>query len=409
LLEDSGAQWLVSDQPRGDSALSIADQSVGAVHLNGAGRIPAQVSKITYTSGTTGQPKGVMLRGTALMNVATSLAGAARLTPNDTHAALMPLAVLLETIGGLYAPLLAGASIWLPDLGEAGLSGAAGVNGDAVATTLCAPSPLGQPTTTILLPMVLQALSTSLDAHAPHAAGRPVFAGQLRFAALGGASVSPDLIARARTQGLPVYEGYGLSECSSVLTLNRPGADRPGSVGKALPHVELRIAGDGEVWARGAAFEGYLHDHDGGWHRPDNDGWWPTGDLGELDDDGFLTLRGRKRNVFITALGRNVNPEWVERELTGSGLIRQAVVFGEARPFNAAVLVADADGLAIQGAIDAANARLPDYARIRHWIPANEPFSPANGLGTATGRPRREAIAARYQEPLSRLYESHTP
>ena len=135
--------------------------------------------------------------------------------------------------------------------------------------------------------------------------------------------------------------------------------------------------------------------------------FWPTGDIGHLDDEGFLHLTGRKKHVFITAFGRNVAPEWVERELTVTGAIAQAVVYGEAKPFNAAVLVArqGADAGAIAKAVAEANARLPDYARIRRWVMADAPFSLANGQWTGTGRPRRQAIWKAYAGRVRTIYE----
>jgi long-subunit acyl-CoA synthetase (AMP-forming) len=172
-------------------------------------------------------------------------------------------------------------------------------------------------------------------------------------------------------------------------------------VGRPLPHATLRFAPDGEILVAGAVFEGYLG---AGHERPDT--YWPTGDLGYLDDDGYLYIVGRKKNMFITAFGRNVAPEWVERELTAHPAIAQAVVFGEGRPWNAAVLVPRgpvATGL-LDSAVTTVNRSLPDYARVRRWILADTPFAPQNEQLTATGRPRREAIWARYRERIDRLY-----
>jgi long-chain acyl-CoA synthetase len=223
----------------------------------------------------------------------------------------------------------------------------------------------------------------------------------LRFIAVGGAPVSRRLLERAQALGLPVFEGYGLSEAASVVTLNTPQAHQLGSVGKPLPHVRLRIAEDGEIHVAGAVCAGYLGEPDG---VPGDD--WPTGDIGYLDAEGFLHLTGRKKHIFITAFGRNVSPEWVEREVLVEPAIAQVVVFGEARPFNAAIIV-PRPGSAIQAvraAIDATNRRLPDYARIRRFLLAEEPFSVENGLLTGTARPRRAEIAARYAESIQSLY-----
>jgi len=177
---------------------------------------------------------------------------------------------------------------------------------------------------------------------------------------------------------------------------------KPGSVGKPLPHVELIVAEDGEILVRGSLFSGYLGDAaEGGGEL------LPTGDIGYLDDDGFLYLSGRKKHIFITAFGRNVSPEWVERELSVEPAIAQCCVFGEARPFNVAVIVArqGVDSEMVERAVAAANARLPDYARVSIWLAAEEPFSVINGLWTGTGRPRRQHIFKAYTEQINRLYE----
>jgi acyl-CoA synthetase (AMP-forming)/AMP-acid ligase II len=226
-----------------------------------------------------------------------------------------------------------------------------------------------------------------------------------RILAVGGAPVARTVIERARSIGLPVFEGYGLSECASVVSVNAPDADRPGSVGRPLPHVRLRFAPDGEILVAGAGFQGYTGSDD----APTVDGYWPTGDLGHIDADGFLHLSGRKRNVFITAFGRNVAPEWVERELTAQPAIAQAAVFGESRPWNLAVVV-PRDGrprAEIAAAVHAANCELPDYARVRGWIVAAAPFSVTNGQLTATGRVRRDAVFSAHRAELDGRYSSY--
>jgi long-subunit acyl-CoA synthetase (AMP-forming) len=132
--------------------------------------------------------------------------------------------------------------------------------------------------------------------------------------------------------------------------------------------------------------------------------WWPSGDLGEIDADGFLHVQGRKKQVLITAFGRNVSPEWVECELhaatvRGMPAVVQAVVFGDGEPSLSAVLWPlnpELPDAALQAAVDAANARLPDYAQVRRWVRSAHPFTAESGLATANGRPRRDAIAERH-------------
>jgi long-subunit acyl-CoA synthetase (AMP-forming) len=149
--------------------------------------------------------------------------------------------------------------------------------------------------------------------------------------------------------------------------------------------------------------EGYIG---GGEDARTEEGYWPTGDIGHLDADGFLHLDGRKKSMFITAFGRNLAPEWIESELTACPAIGQAAVFGEARPWNAAVLVPRNPALAdaLKADICKVNDSLPDYARVGRWIVADEAFSPMNGMATANGRLRRDAIFERYRARLDGLY-----
>lgn len=352
--------------------------------------LPDAVVKLTYTSGTTGDPKGVMLSAQALSAVTQSLAAAVMPQASDRHMTLMPLAVLLENIAGLYVPLSRGATVALPGLREVGMTGANGVN----VIPMLASLHQWRATTALFTPHILSALLDALEAGAE----RP----PLRFAALGGALCSPRLHARAHRLGVPVYEGYGTSEAASVISLNTPTARRHGSVGRVLPHLELRVSAHGEIEIRGPLSHGYL----GVPWRQTEDGWWATGDLGRIDADGYLYLTGRRRNVFITAAGRNVAPEWVEGELLMEPAIAQVAVFGEARPFNVAVVVPapGTTNIALTRAIARTNALLPDYARVHKWVCATEPFSPFNQQLSGNGRVRRAQVETIYSPALGSLY-----
>jgi long-subunit acyl-CoA synthetase (AMP-forming) len=225
----------------------------------------------------------------------------------------------------------------------------------------------------------------------------------LEFVAVGGARVAPAMLARCRAAGLPVFEGYGLSECASVVSLNCPQADREGSCGRVLPHVQVSEI-DGELVVAGNSFLGYLD-------QPDSWGQQAihTGDIGSVDSDGYVTVLGRRRNRLITSFGRNVNPEWVESELLGSGVLRQAWVLGEGRPSCAALLCPLDDTLPdseLQVAVQRVNGRLPDYARIGSWLRLDAALTPASGLLTANGRPRRDAIARHFAAQINQLYSN---
>ncbi len=347
--------------------------------------------KITFTSGSTGNPKGVCLHNTAMLTVAQSLRQATAADADDRHLALLPYATLLENIGGIYVPLLAGATVIQPGLARIGMEGSSGLDPQRMVEALHA----FRATSCIMVPQMLLGLVS--------VAAKGLRPANLRFVAVGGAPVSPALLQQAEALALPVFEGYGLSEAASVVAVNSPSERKIGSVGKPLPHVTLRIADDGEIRVKGALMAGYL-DHEGGATIAcDDDGFWATGDLGHLDDDGYLYLSGRIRQMFVTAFGRNVAPAWVERELTIEPAIAQAAVFGEARPFNVAVVVARDPG-GVEAAIARANRRLPDYARVRKFVLADAPFSPANGLASAAGAPLRDRIAGNYRAQIETLY-----
>jgi long-subunit acyl-CoA synthetase (AMP-forming) len=250
------------------------------------------------------------------------------------------------------------------------------------------------PDSMILVPELLRVLVQSIGSgwQAPSS---------LRFIAVGGGAVSTELLQQSRAAGLPVFQGYGLSECASVVCLNTPAHDKPGSVGRPLKHARVRIDRDGEICVSGAAMAGYLG---GPEHR---DGEVRTGDLGEIDADGHVYVRGRIKNMFITSMGRNITPEWVESELTSETAIAQAVVSGEARPHAVALVVANArtsEG-SIDQAIARANSRLPNYARVRRWASFPEAPTLANGLLTANGRLRRADILTRYHQLIDSLYD----
>jgi len=405
-LDDAGVDSLLVDAPERVAALGddwrMAGRSPQGLallrrDLDGRARpdVPAGTVKVTYTSGSTGAPKGVCLSAEQLEAVASSLASATAPLEIRRHLCLLPLATLLENVAGIYAPLLAGATCHVPATAKTGLSYA---GTDARKLLLAVDSV--QPESLILVPELLQLLVFSAERgwHPP---------GSLKFIAVGGASVSPSLLERAAAVRLPVYEGYGLSECASVVCLNSPGSRRVGSVGQPLPHVRVHVSSDGEIVVAGATMLGYLGDRPGA-----SLAQWHTGDLGEIDDEGYVYVRGRARNVFITSYGRNVAPEWVEREIAQRLPQRPVLVHGEAQPFPVALVSGVQEGAEhglVERAITEANATLPDYARIRRWACLPEAFSYANGLLTSNGRLRRTAIVERHRPLIESLYAGLAP
>ncbi|WP_295802191.1 AMP-binding protein [uncultured Microbulbifer sp.] len=402
-ISASGMQALLTDMPL-NSAATFADAFAGdSVELPGGltllraksvhpAVLPAATAKITFTSGSTGTPRGVCLSNAT--QFATAQALATRLAPLDcaTHLCLLPLATLLENVAGAYTCWLLGGTVLVPGLERIGFSGSSQLD----MAQLCECIDDHQPDSMILLPQMLKALLDRVE----RCGWQPP--ATLQFVAVGGGKVSADLLRSAHLHGLPVYEGYGLSECGSVVALNVPGAVREGAAGKPLPHCEIALR-DGEVVVRGPRYLGYLDDGDAA-----QDEWLATGDLGSLDADGYLHITGRSKNILISSYGRNISPEWIESELLRSQSILQCVVVGDARAYCSVLLLArpGTEMTEIEQWLATVNGLLPDYARVRRWALLPQPLSFADGLLTANGRPRRDAIAQRYADIIENLYPS---
>lgn len=346
----------------------ISPEGLRGTGMGREGVLPMGTAKVTFTSGTTGTPKGVCLPMTAMENVAGSIVEVLGDEFVGVHACVLPLAALLENVAGVYAGLMAGCTIYLPGLQ------AFGKNYENIREVLESAGA----NSVILVPEILRTLMMQVAITGPLPA--------LKFVAVGGSKIDPALIAQTRMMGLPVYEGYGLSECASVVSLNTPSYDKPGTVGKLLPHVRASII-DNEIRIENPGFLGYIGE--------DAPPVFGTGDLGRIDDDGFLSVTGRRKNVLITSYGRNISPEWIESILLAQPSIAQAVVRGDGKPHLSALIVPASPSADIQTAIDKANSTLPDYACIQDFkiVP---PFTVADGTLTGTGRPRRDRILTLY-------------
>ncbi|WP_373081369.1 AMP-binding protein [Zhongshania sp.] len=404
-LASSAADTLISDRSASDlqlegvftragtaKALEYLPQLVAwplAAPEQTAG-MPLGTVKITYTSGSTGAPKGVCLSEANLLATATTLNTALSASALQRHLAVLPLATLLENVAGVYAGLLRGAEVILPSLQSLGWAGSSGLE----VSTLTSSISHWQPQSLVLLPQLLK----GLIALAEQGHWQPPIS--LVFLAVGGARVAPEQIRQARDLGLPVYEGYGLSECGSVVSLNTPAAERAGSAGKVLPHCNIEIV-DGEVMVKGSVYLGYLDSAE-----VESGSVLPTGDLGELDDDGFLWLKGRNKNVLVSSYGRNISPEWPESELLAYAGVGQCIVIGDAEAYCSALIFVT-PGYSYEDVgryIRECNQRLPDYAQLRRWAALPKRLTIADGLLTANGRLKREAIINAYPELLAHCY-----
>ena len=415
------------------------------------------IATIVYTSGTTGRPKGcIQTHGNLCTNVAQNL-GAVRsmLTDDETTLVFLPLAhtltkaiVLVCMEWGVKLAFATG----LPQLQEE--------------------LPLVRPTLVVAVPRVFEKVfngaqhKATAEGHGKvfakaeevairwseaHAAGdfRPftsaehavldrlvyrklqaVFGGRLRFAFSGGGPLGERLTHFYNGIGVKIFEGYGLTETSPTLTINSAEAWKPGTVGRPLAGTTIKIAGDGEILAKGPqVFQGYWNAEAATAETFDADGWFRTGDIGELDSDGFLRITGRKKELIVTAAGKNVAPAPLEDRLRAHPLISQAVVVGDQRPFVAAMLALDEDALRewatdhaleeldvpqllvhqevraeLQVAVDGANASVSRAESIREFAVLPRDLTIAAGELTPTLKVRRAIVAKIYESVIEELY-----
>ncbi|MEM9558493.1 MAG: long-chain fatty acid--CoA ligase [Acidobacteriota bacterium] len=248
------------------------------------------------------------------------------------------------------------------------------------------------------------------------------FGGRLQLVVAGGAPMPTQVETFFQAVGVEIYQGYGLTETAPLLTINYPGRYRPGSAGVAGPGVELRIADDGEILARSpGVMRGY-------WKQPtatadviDAQRWFHTGDLGHLDEDGFLFITGRKKDLLVTAAGENIAPVPIEHLLIAAPLIAQAMVVGDQRPHLAALLVPEWSQLSSTGEradavddpdvraqvaeiVESVNRLLPEHERIRAWSLLADVFTVEGGELTPTLKVRRPVVAQRYAAEIEALY-----
>jgi len=240
----------------------------------------------------------------------------------------------------------------------------------------------------------------------------------VRVAIVGAAPCPPQVIAFCDALGISVCEVYGLSKTTGVATVNRPDAIRVGTVGTALPGVEVRLSDAGEVLVRGPVImSGYRHLPDATAEAIDSDGWLHTGDLGTFDDDGSLTIVDRIKELIISAAGKNMSPTNIEATLkSASPLIGVPVCIGDARPYNTALITLDpvaADGRAaddpavssaVQSAVDAANQQLSRVEQIKRFSVIDREWHPDGDELTPTSKLKRRAIAAKYAAQIEAMY-----
>ncbi len=259
---------------------------------------------------------------------------------------------------------------------------------------------------------------------------REAFGGKLRAATSGGGPLGPRLGHFFHGIGVDIYEGYGLTETSPVLTANRPNHWKIGTVGQPIPGTTIKIADDGEILGKGGQiFQGYHENEDATREAIDDDGFFHTGDLGELDDDGYLKITGRKKEMIVTAAGKNVAPAVLEERAKSHTLVSQVMVIGDNRRFISALVTIDEDAFpqwasqhgkagksvadltddpelrsAIQEAIDHANKAVSRAESIREFVILPQDFSIESGELTPTLKMKRKVVHDHYAEQIESIY-----
>ncbi|MCB2067864.1 MAG: AMP-binding protein, partial [Erythrobacter sp.] len=340
-------------------------------------QLPAGTARITFTSGSTGTPRGICLSEAQMLATAQAVIGHVGSHHAGRHLALLPPGILLETVAGLFATLLAGGTYVVAGADRLGLANPFRPDFASMARAVTG----HRATSLILVPELLAGLVGAIDS----GCSAPT---ELTLVAVGGARIAPALIQRARAAGIPVRQGYGLTECCSVVTLQDADDASADNAGRALGHQQVSIAADGEILVSGTLCLGAI----GGEPLPSP---YPTGDIGSLDEQGRLHVTGRKSSMIVTSHGRNLAPEWLEEVLLAQPAVAQCMAWGDGLPAPRALLVPAHPQADLAAAVAAANAQLPEYARIAGWQEAAH-FLPDNGLLTGNGRLRRQAIAAAY-------------
>jgi long-chain acyl-CoA synthetase len=460
--------WVESDSP---SVMSIdglaerghrrmtAEWGAGKAFQDGARRIaPDSLATIIYTSGTTGEPKGVMLTHANLVSNMKAGADVLQLSQEDVALSFLPLSHGFErTVAYIY--LYSGVTVAFAEsfdtigrdistvrptlltgvprvfekvharIVEKGRA-TPGVKGSIFQWAVAAGTARGRAELRGESIGMVSRLQTALADRLVFSKIRENLGNRIRYLVSGSAPLSPAISEFFQGVGLPIIEGYGLTETSPILTVNPPDRPRLGTVGRALPGVELRIAEDGEILARGPnIMAGYLNKAEATATAVVN-GWFHTGDIGTIDAEGYLTITDRKKDLLVTSGGKKIAPQPIEGVLKRSPLVGEAVLLGDRRKFAAALIVPDfaalerrlqqlgrppaasreelivrEDVVALyQEVVDALNRELAQFERIKKIALLPREFSIESGELTPTLKVKRKVVEARWKGEIEAIY-----
>ena len=435
LMDDEVSSW-VAQQP----------QKLAEISSRLAGIQPDHVCTIVYTSGTTGDPKGVELAHRNLVDTCRAILKVHPLSESDSTLSFLPYAHVFERINCIFIGLMFGGQAWI----SRGADHLADELSEVQPTIMCSVPRLYEKMYAAVMARVREAAPPrqalfrwairvgSRFAHEPtrgpllsaehRLADRLVLAplrrrltgGRLRFFITGGAGLAQEIEEFFWAIGVPILNGWGMTETSSGACSNTLHEHRFLTVGKPFPGVELKIADDGEILVKSPGNMLGYHNNPAATAEISKDGWIYSGDIGEIDAGGFLKITDRKKSIFKTAGGKYVAPLQLEFALMQDPLVVRAVVIGEGRPYVSALIVPDREAAAKQGldeaglnariqkTVDSVNEHLGNWETIKYFTLLPEDFTEESGELSLKLDVKRKVVAERYQDQIESMYTGKT-
>ena len=420
---------------------------------------PDDLASIIYTSGTTGDPKGAMLTHSNFMSNAQAVTGVVTIGPDDIFLSFLPLSHVFERMGGHYLPLSGGATIAyaeslftirqdmqevrptimmsVPRLYEGmheriirSVKEGSSTKQKIFHWSVGVGAKVSQAIQRKRKPNPILSLKASIANKLVFQKLKAVTGGRLRFFVSGGAPLSKAIAEFFHAAGILILEGYGLTETSPVISVNQPDRWKFGTVGPIVPGVEVKIVEDGEILSRGPhIMQGYFNKPSDTAEAIDADGWFHTGDIGEIDAEGFLTITDRKKNILVLSNGKNVAPQPIENQLKQSPYISEVMLLGDQHKSVAALIVPNFDAIKeyakeqqletgdmaallqtqeiqrlIRGEINQYSTDFADFERVRMFTLMAEEFSEKSGEMTPTLKLKRSVVMENHKAAIDQMY-----